>query len=153
MNMLFNKAEPFQLSKLSKARLSTCNEPIISAVKYLLQFIDVGVVCGHRGRVAQNEAFANKATKVKFPDSQHNKHPSDAIDLVVYVDGMGYINEKTAPQTYRQYYGYIAGILRAYCAEHNLLFRWGGDWDRDANFNDQKFNDLLHFEIYKMGVI
>ena len=25
--------------------------------------------------------------------------------------------------------------------------RWGGDWDGDNDLNDQKFNDLGHFEL------
>ena len=25
--------------------------------------------------------------------------------------------------------------------------RWGGDWDSDLDFNDQKFLDLVHFEL------
>jgi hypothetical protein len=27
--------------------------------------------------------------------------------------------------------------------------RWGGDWDRDNDFSDQKLNDLCHFELIK----
>ncbi len=35
-------------------------------------------------------------------------------------------------------------------AAHDLgiELRWGGDWDRDAEFDDQTFNDLPHFELY-----
>lgn len=29
------------------------------------------------------------------------------------------------------------------------LVRWGGDWDSDNVFSDQKFNDLPHYELYK----
>jgi peptidoglycan L-alanyl-D-glutamate endopeptidase CwlK len=25
--------------------------------------------------------------------------------------------------------------------------RWGGDWDGDGDYKDQKFNDLVHFEV------
>ena len=31
---------------------------------------------------------------------------------------------------------------------HNV--RWGGDWNMDNNFKDQKFNDLPHFELVKI---
>ncbi len=27
--------------------------------------------------------------------------------------------------------------------------RWGGDWDRDGDFNDETFKDLWHFELIK----
>ena len=29
-----------------------------------------------------------------------------------------------------------------------IPLRWGGDWDMDHNFKDQKFDDLCHFELY-----
>ena len=25
--------------------------------------------------------------------------------------------------------------------------RWGGDWDKDFDLDDQTFNDLCHFEL------
>ena len=28
-----------------------------------------------------------------------------------------------------------------------LSFRWGGDWDRDTEVNDNAFDDLVHYEI------
>jgi len=28
-----------------------------------------------------------------------------------------------------------------------IKLRWGGDWDRDLDFSDQRFYDLYHFEL------
>ncbi len=139
-----------KLSRNSKAKLCTCNNDIYRAVFFALQFMDVGVADGVRGRKRQQILYNQGKSKVRYPDSKHNKTPSDAVDLVVYVEGIGYIDEVSAPNSYRQYYGYLAGILRIYCYENGLNFKWGGDWDGDANFDDQTFNDLMHFEITRM---
>lgn len=138
----------FVLSKGSLKGVETCNDHIQGAVNFALQFLDFGVIEGHRDRDTQNLYYEQKKTQLKWPLSTHNTYPSNAVDLLVYVRGMGYITEKTAPEKWRQYYGYLAGILRAYCDMHGLKFRWGGDWSSDdGNFNNQKFDDLVHFEI------
>lgn len=137
----------FELSRSSQSKLDTCSNPVQGAVLYALCYIDVGVLDGHRDEDTQNLYYVQHKSKVKFPNSKHNAKPSDAVDLTIYVKGLGYIDEKTCPKRYRQYYGYLAGLLRAYCVMNGFKFRWGGDWDGDSNFNDQKFDDLQHFEI------
>ena len=31
----------------------------------------------------------------------------------------------------------------------SLKIRWGGDWDMDTQTKDNKFDDLVHFELKK----
>lgn len=135
------------LSRNSAIKLRTCNQQIYEAVHYALKFIDIGVADGGRGKKRQNLLYNKRLSNLRWPNSKHNKMPSEAVDLVVFVPEVGYIDERTAPNSYRQYYGYLAGILRAFCYEKGYYFRWGGDWDSDADFEDQTFNDLMHFEI------
>ena len=137
----------FTLSLASKRNLNTCNKAIQGAVLYLLHHMDVGVIEGHRGEDRQNLLYVKKKTKLKYPNSSHNGYPSDAVDLMVFVVGIGYIDEQTCPDKWRQYYGYIAGLLHGYCELNGYDFRWGGNWDSDADFSDQNFDDLVHFEI------
>lgn len=139
----------YKLSNQSKKNLSSCNPEIKDVVHHVLKFIDVGVAEGHRGKERQNSLFQKKKTKVHWPNSKHNTLPSDAIDLVVFVKDFGYIDENSAPKKYRQYYGFLAGIINAYCFEKNYNIRWGGDWNSNADFNEpsQNFDDLVHFEI------
>ncbi|MBE16539.1 MAG: hypothetical protein Unbinned6354contig1000_28 [Prokaryotic dsDNA virus sp.] len=136
----------YKLSESSKKNLATCNLCIVDAVEYALQFVDIGVVCGHRPISVQMSLMEQGLTKTL--DSKHCRLPSHAVDLMIYVAGFGYVTEKTDPEKYRQYYGRLAGILETYCHHHGLHFRWGGDWDKDDSFNDQSFDDLVHFEIY-----
>ena len=43
---------------------------------------DLKVICGYRNEVDQNKAFAEGKSKLKWPKSLHNSHPSLAIDVV-----------------------------------------------------------------------
>jgi peptidoglycan L-alanyl-D-glutamate endopeptidase CwlK len=42
------------------------------------------VLCGHRGQEAQDTAFKQGASKLKWPNSKHNKTPSLAVDIAPY---------------------------------------------------------------------
>ena len=60
-----------------------------------------------------------------------------AIDLVPYP--IDWNNEK-------RFY-YFSGMVLAIAKTMNIPIRWGGDWDMDNDLDDQKFMDLVHFEI------
>ena len=42
-------------SKLSKARLATCHDDLITIFNKVIEHMDVTIVCGHRGKEEQNE--------------------------------------------------------------------------------------------------
>lgn len=136
----------YSLTPLSRRKLESCNPRIQEVVEKALFYMDLGVLEGqrtvHRQRALFNEGLS------KTMDSRHTDNPSNAIDLTVYVKGRGYMSEHTSPETYRQHYGMLAGILRVLCRQRGYNFRWGGDWDGDNSFEDQTFNDLGHFEIW-----
>ena len=41
---------------------------------------DILIIYGHRGQEDQDQAYATGHSKFKFPDSDHNKTPSLAVD-------------------------------------------------------------------------
>jgi peptidoglycan L-alanyl-D-glutamate endopeptidase CwlK len=45
---------------------------------------DFSVICGHRSKEDQDKAFAEGHSKLKWPNSKHNKVPSEAVDIVPY---------------------------------------------------------------------
>lgn len=99
--------------------------------------INCQILVGKRGQVDQDKAFAEKKSKLKFPNSKHNTAPSRAMDLVSLP--LDWNNLK-------QFY-YFAGIVLGIAAKLNIKLRWGGDWDRDHDLTDQDFQDLIHFEL------
>ena len=39
--------------------------------------------------------------------------------------------------------GYVLGVAKTL----GIKIRWGGDWNSNLNFKDEKFMDLPHFEL------
>lgn len=75
-------ADPkFNYSKLSLKRIAECEEPLQRIALELIKEMDVTVLCGHRGKAEQDEAFRTKRSKLKWPKSKHNSTPSRAIDI------------------------------------------------------------------------
>lgn len=130
-------------SNSSKAKLATCNPELQMIFNYVIRDFDCTIVCGYRDKEAQDKAFKDGFSKVKFPNSKHNRHPSNAVDCVPYpiewenVDRMRY------------FIGFVKGVaktlLRYGQIDHEL--KTGIDWDNDTILKDQRFNDFPHFEL------
>ena len=124
---------------------------------------DFSVRDGVRGEAAQEKAFASGNSKVKFPDSKHNKKPSQAIHFRPYpmrwpnkpelYVGMGTVDFKKTNKEIKIYakqlgrFYQLAGFIQAVATDLNIQVRWGGDWNRDGNVMDQNFDDLAHWEV------
>jgi peptidoglycan L-alanyl-D-glutamate endopeptidase CwlK len=83
--LLFNRKDaimPYTFSKTSLDRLNTCHEKLQRLARRVLEERDCTILCGHRGQTEQNEAFANKKSKLQWPHSKHNSYPSLAMDIV-----------------------------------------------------------------------
>ena len=127
-----------KFSKTSNSRLATCHPRLQDLMNRVVKRLDIAIVCGHRDEKEQNEAFANKKSKLKFPKSKHNKLPSEAVD-VAFWDG-----EKLLWDTKQA--SFLAGYILAIADEMGMEIRLGADWDRDRNITDEKFIDLPHVE-------
>ncbi|MEE9458265.1 MAG: M15 family peptidase [Candidatus Bathyarchaeia archaeon] len=133
----------YKYSNNSLSKLFTCHRDLQVIFNNVILYIDCTIITGFRSEEEQNKAFNNGLSELKYPLSKHNKNPSLAIDVAPYpIDWNNLI---------RFYYfgGLVMGIsndlLKAGKITHEI--RWGGDWDKDNDFSDQKFNDLVHFEL------
>ena len=129
----------YRFGSRSRGRLSTCHPKlqVILARAMSYQIMDFTIVCGHRNEADQNEAHAIGASTKKWPNSNHNDFPSNAVDVAPWpIDW----NDHLA-------FSRLAGIIEAAAAETGTLLRWGGDWDRDGGSRDQSFMDIGHLEI------
>lgn len=95
---------------------------------------------GHRNEERQNHLHSIGASKLRWPDSKHNHYPSLAVDLQPYPRPLHDSKLWGA-------LGYLAGKGERIAEELGITLRWGGDWDRDGDLTDQKFDDLFHWEI------
>ena len=108
-------------------------------LKEAIQYFDFSIVCSFRGEVEQNKAYAKGTSTKKFPNSKHNRVPSDAVDLVPYRNGLRWEDDKA--------FYFLAGLLLGLSNKLNIHLRWGGDWDMDHDFHDNTLLDLPHFEL------
>jgi peptidoglycan L-alanyl-D-glutamate endopeptidase CwlK len=131
-----------KFSKQSKERLETCDVRLQNIFNKVIDIFDCSVIVGHRNKAEQNMAYKAGKSKLKYPESKHNKKPSLAVDVAPYP--INY-NLKSLNNLKRWYY--FAGVAKGIAYMLNINIRWGGDWDSDTDFADQTFNDLAHFEI------
>lgn len=129
----------YKLSNRSLGNLMMVDERLVTMCHRAIEVVNFAVICGHRDAKEQNDFYFRGMSKLEYPDSKHNKDPSQAIDAVPYpIDW----------EDQRRFY-YLAGIFKAIAYDLGFQLRHGGDWDRDDIFKDQKFYDLPHFEIYE----
>jgi len=126
-----------EFGEKSKERLSTCHEKLQILFEQVVQHYDCTVLCGHRGKDEQDEAVRTGKSKLAFPNSKHNKLPSLAVDVVPFP-----IDWEDKSRFYH-FAGYVLGVAHSL----GIKLRWGGDWNGNLNFKDERFMDLPHFEL------
>lgn len=133
----------FKFSQRSLDNLNECHPDLQLIAHEAIKYFDFVVYEGYRGKEDQDKYFFEGKSKVRFPNSKHNKSPSMAFDAAPYP-----INWDRTGAFY-----FMAGIMIAVAKRlkdegkisHNL--RWGGDFNRDRNLYNDKFIDLPHFEL------
>ncbi|MEE8551590.1 MAG: M15 family peptidase [Gemmatimonadota bacterium] len=118
-------------------QLRTCDPQVQRLFERVVLQYDCTVLIGHRGARAQHEAFLAGKSEKDWPDGEHNEYPSKAADVAPWpIDW----------ENWKRFYhfgGYVLGVAELL----GIPIRWGGDWDRDHDLDDQDFNDLVHFEL------
>lgn len=127
----------YKFSKESEQKLATCHPKLQQLLRAVIEQVDFTILDGHRGQAEQNAAFAAGRSKLKFPQSKHNKVPSMAVDIAPYP-----IDWKNSAR-----FAYLAGVVLATARAMKIDVRWGGDWNKNGELGDNKFNDLPHFEL------
>ena len=123
--------------RASRNRLMTCHEDLQRLFGAVVSSFDCAILAGHRGQAEQDRLFVEGKSKLKYPDSKHNKYPSMAVDVAPCpVDWS---------DTSRFYY--FAGFVKATALSMGITIRWGGDWNSNFVTNDQTFMDLPHYEL------
>jgi|TARA_Y100000310_G_scaffold265794_1_gene277018 peptidoglycan L-alanyl-D-glutamate endopeptidase CwlK len=126
-----------RFGKRSKKRLATCDDRLQDLFKEVIKYFDCTVIQGHRGEAEQNQAYDAGRSKLRYPDGKHNADPSKAVDVAPYpIDWSD-----------RDRFHYFGGFVLGIASQMGLKIRWGGDWDRDTEVKDNRFDDLPHFEI------
>lgn len=125
----------YKFSKRSQTNLSQCHVDLQTLFNEVIKCRDCTVLCGYRGEKEQNEAFAEKNSKLKFPHSKHNKQPSLAADVVPYpIDWMDI-------RRFKEFGDFVLRKAKQLQQEGKIqsTISWGGNWFT--------FKDYPHFEI------
>lgn len=132
----------YKFSNKSIDKINSCDERLQDLIHEVLslQLFDFAVIHGYRGEDEQNDLVAKGYSKLKYPNSKHNKKPSQAFDFMLYLNGQAELNKKES-------YYMAVGVFRAIAAKNGLKIRVGADWDGDFDTKDQTFNDLMHIEL------
>ena len=128
-----------KFGRKSRERLATCDKQLQKLFNEVVKYFDCSVLVGFRGENEQNTAYESGYSKVKWPHGKHNSNPSFAADVAPYP-----INWKD-----RERFIYFGGFVKGCAYKLDIPLRWGGDWDNDTSLADNKFDDLVHFEIRK----
>ena len=128
-----------RFGKKSKSRLRTCDDELQSLFNEVIKYFDCSVLVGYRGRNEQNTAYESGHSQVEWPNGKHNKNPSVAVDVAPYpIDWDD-----------RERFIYFGGFVKGCAFRMGIPLRWGGDWDNDTKLSDNKFDDLVHYELSK----
>jgi len=132
---------PNKFSRTSLDRLSEVHSALQDLCFEVLQHHDCTVIYGKR-TVEEQQRLVNEGLS-KTMNSKHLEQAdgtAHAVDLAPYP--IDWNNQK-------RFY-YFAGMMLALAPKylpHGYVLRWGGDWDMDNDLDDQKFMDLVHFEL------
>ena len=143
-----------QFSVTSTKRLNSCDPRLVALFQEVVRTYDCTVLCGHRGQAEQDDAFRRGASKKKWPTGEHNALPSRAADVAPYDArapggvnwGVDPVTGKPSREAIARFY-FFAGFVKARALALGIKIRFGGDWDDDTFFDDQTFNDLVHYEL------
>ena len=133
-------------SQRSLDRLSGVDHRLQDLAFAVLQVHDCTILYGLRTNSEQARLVSEG--KSRTMNSRHLT--GHAIDMspypVLWPDQTD--DEKEREHRVNRFY-FFAGIVKGIAFRLGVPFRWGGDWDSDNVLNDQRFMDLVHFEIPK----
>lgn len=137
----------FYFGSQSTLKLETCHPTLQRIAHRALATtpVDFTIVHGFRGEQEQNALYDRGASKLQWPESEHNAMRdglpcSRAIDFAPWIHG-------DIPWNDTHLFAMLAGVFFAAADHVGARLRWGGDWDLDGLTTDQTFMDWGHVEL------
>lgn len=131
-----------KFSSTSHTRLKSCHPDLQRVFYKVIQDIDIIIICGHRSEEDQERAYREGNSMAHFGESPHNKKPSMAVDVSLYHPDKPHIRWAETHEFY-----FLAGYVIALAKSMGIDIEWGGDWDKDYDFEEGGFIDLPHFQL------
>lgn len=132
-------------SKNSIEKLATCDPKLQRLFSEVIKHWDNTILEGFRGQEAQHKVFVDGKSKIDWPNGNHNKTPSKAVDSVPYpLDWSKVTKEDRA--TINEMYLYVGKVLGV-AKLLGINIHSGADWNDNGSITDQQLHDLPHFEL------
>ena len=133
-----------KFSQLSFSRLSTCHPDLQVLFYEVVRHFDCTILEGHRNQADQDAAFNRGASKLRWPNGNHNRSPSLAVDVAPYP-----FPGWTKTNDFIYFGGYVMGVAQLLRDQGKMThaIRYGGDWSKNQRVSDERFTDAVHFEI------
>jgi len=106
------------LTEISQRRLETCDKKLQTIMRAVNEVYPIYILCGHRNARDQNDAYKNGNSRLKWPDSRHNKMPSEAVDF-----GPKPLDWRDIEAFRRR-----GNLAKAIASEIGVKVIYGGDW-------------------------
>jgi peptidoglycan L-alanyl-D-glutamate endopeptidase CwlK len=119
----------------------TCHPRLQLVLDEAIKYFDFAVVEGHRGKEAQNIAYAKHLSQLPWPLGNHNALPSRAADIAPYP-----IDWKEGEKPHLRF-AFMMGVVWVAAAKVGVKIRFGMDWNRNLDPRDESFIDLPHVEL------
>jgi len=126
-------------------KLETCHPKLQSIFIEADQLgMNITIVSGRRDKEEQNRLHSQGKSQLVYPESKHNKRPSEAVDAIPYIPQL---NEWPDKATLTLFAGQIDGIAKT----RGIDLRLGVDWDGDEipvqSDESESFFDGSHVEL------
>ena len=122
-----------KFGKRSKGRMKGVDAKLQNIFNEVVKEFDCTVIEGMRSQERQNKLVEQGKSKTKFGKHVQGK----AMDVAPYpIDWAD-----------RDRFHYFGGYVKGIANRLHTPIRWGGDWDGDFETKDNKFDDLVHFEL------
>jgi len=136
----------YSFGKRSKEKLKQLHPDLRHVLELAIQVIDFSIIEAWRSKEAQNKAFEQGRSKLRWPKSKHNtknNKPGEvlAVDIVPYPGGWA-----TTDENIKKFY-FLMGIIKGIAGIEGIKVRFGIDWNSNNVFSDQSFHDLPHIEL------
>jgi len=134
-------------SKSSLGHLKTCDFILRFLFTRVLKNFDHSIIEGFRGMSLQDKYFNEGLSKVRWPDSLHNRLDKHGEPCSLAIHAVPY------PLDWRdrERFTLLAGYVLQEAANLEIPIRWGGDWKGrnllNKNEYEKPFDDFAHYEI------
>lgn len=129
-------------SRKSRERLETCDPRLQKVFNEVVKTYDNSILEGIRTPERQQMLFdTGKSETLNSKHIPRSDGYSKALDVAPYP-----IDFENKAKKLARFYHFAGYVLRV-AEEMGIKIRFGGDWDSDKDFEDQNFDDLVHFEL------